>query len=88
MKQIMETDKTFNLVAYSFGTVLSLEAINILEQEGYSGKAMFIDGSPAIFKTYVSSWLGMDSLTVDTNIVMAALGLYGAKDELKKLQVC
>lgn len=39
----------FNIVAYSYGSLVALELAVLLEASGYKGRLLFIDGAPSIF---------------------------------------
>uniref|UniRef100_A0A336KMM1 CSON007223 protein n=1 Tax=Culicoides sonorensis TaxID=179676 RepID=A0A336KMM1_CULSO len=52
-QNILGTSKTFRIIAYSFGTVLAPQIANVLEELGYTGKVLLIDGSA----TYLGSLL-------------------------------
>lgn len=42
----MKKSKKFYVVGYSFGSVIALHLVKYLEDRGYSGKLVIIDGSP------------------------------------------
>ncbi|KAJ3652418.1 hypothetical protein Zmor_018386 [Zophobas morio] len=44
---------SFYMIGYSFGTLVGLEMISLLEEKGYPGIMILIDGSP----TYITSSL-------------------------------
>ena len=46
---------TFNIIGYSFGSLLCLELASILEKSGKKGKLVLIDGAPLFLKKLVSS---------------------------------
>lgn len=46
---------TFNLIGYSFGSLICLELASILEKNGKKGKLILIDGAPLFLKKLVSS---------------------------------
>lgn len=47
--QLHDKRKTFQIIAYSFGSVIAVEIARSLEKIGLTGKLCFIDGSPQIF---------------------------------------
>ncbi|CAG9820290.1 unnamed protein product [Phaedon cochleariae] len=49
-EHLSKDDKTFNIIAYSFGSIVALEAAHILESKGYVGNIAVVDGSPVMFK--------------------------------------
>jgi pimeloyl-ACP methyl ester carboxylesterase len=51
------------LIGYSFGTLVSLEFLSLLESKGYAGKLVLIDGSP----TYTRSSI-LKSVPGDTEV--------------------
>ncbi|XP_066251999.1 fatty acid synthase-like, partial [Euwallacea similis] len=47
---LLERNEPFNLVAHSFGSVLALEIVRRLEDIGYGGRIIFLDGSLVFLK--------------------------------------
>lgn len=87
MKQLMGSNKIFNLIGYSFGVMLSLEVVHILEGEGYSGKVCLIDGAPDIFRAFINNVFGSDPQVFQTKVLLYTLEVYVNKDILEDLQV-
>lgn len=52
--------KTFYLIGYSFGSIITLELAKILEESGLKGNLVLIDGAPVFLKK-----LSVDHLTPD-----------------------
>lgn len=46
--------RNFSLVAHSFGTLVALELASMLEELGYIGKLVLVDGSPDMVKQTVN----------------------------------
>lgn len=53
----MKNSKTFTIIGYSFGSVLGLCLANRLEELGYKGKVVMIEGSPIYLKNSLCSAL-------------------------------
>ncbi|XP_046415450.1 fatty acid synthase-like isoform X1 [Neodiprion fabricii] len=47
--------KKFLLVGYSYGSIVSIELARRLENEGFTGRLVMLDGSPDYVKTFLSS---------------------------------
>lgn len=48
IKTILKTNKKFKFICHSFGSLIAIHLVHMLEQEGYSGKVAFVDGSPDV----------------------------------------
>lgn len=47
VKEVIPEDaKQFNLVGYSFGSLITLETARLLEESGMTGNVLLLDGSP------------------------------------------
>ncbi|XP_060533831.1 fatty acid synthase-like [Cylas formicarius] len=46
IEERMPKQRPFNIVAYSFGAVVALEVVSLLEKKGYCGSMVSIDGAP------------------------------------------
>lgn len=44
----LNPSQDFNIIAYSYGTLVALELAVLLEASGYNGRLLFIDGAPSI----------------------------------------
>lgn len=51
----MSTSKTFLVVGYSLGATVTLELVASLEQDGYVGKVILLDGGPELQKGLVTN---------------------------------
>ncbi|XP_063924503.1 fatty acid synthase-like [Zophobas morio] len=47
IKHYLTRNTSFYIIGYSFGTLVALEMISLLEKKGYTGILILIDGSPA-----------------------------------------
>lgn len=45
-------DKTFNIVGYSYGGLISMNLVLRLESMGYSGRLVLIDSAPEMMQLY------------------------------------
>ena len=53
--------KNFVLVGYSFGSLVTIELARILEEKGFNGRLVLIDGSPDLVKAIVDQQLSSQS---------------------------
>jgi surfactin synthase thioesterase subunit len=76
------------LIGYSFGTLVSLEVLGLLESRGYRGKIVFIDGSPAYLKSSrLESVPGDTEAEFQTNLIYKILALLIPVDLLAQYRV-
>lgn len=65
------------MVAYSFGVIVALELVSLLEEKGYIGKIVAIDGSPyyskAALMQYASGKTDSELETLFLHIVFPML---------------
>ncbi|XP_063923651.1 fatty acid synthase-like [Zophobas morio] len=47
IESFLSKDTSFYIIGYSFGTLVALEMTSLLEEKGYTGILILIDGSPA-----------------------------------------
>ena len=47
IENYLSRDSSFYIIGYSFGTLVALEMISLLEEKGYTGILILIDSSPA-----------------------------------------
>jgi fatty acid synthase, animal type len=55
--ELFKNENNFNIIGYSFGSILSLKIASALEVLGKTGKLILIDGSPKFIKTLVKGLL-------------------------------
>lgn len=48
---IISSSQDFNIIAYSYGSLIAIELALLLEESGYKGRILFIDGSPTMVTT-------------------------------------
>lgn len=53
--------RDFTVIGYSFGSMVAIELVRKLENEGLSGKLILIDGSPEMLKLIQSQQLASNS---------------------------
>ncbi|XP_066906939.1 fatty acid synthase [Halyomorpha halys] len=72
-------EKTFNIIGYSFGGLVSMELVRKLENLGYQGNLILIDSAPKLMK-YFSKAEFSDSLdnTAQINLILRLLDYIGA----------
>ncbi|KAJ8962424.1 hypothetical protein NQ317_010395 [Molorchus minor] len=62
-------DKPFNILTYSFGTVIALEVVSLLESQGYTGTILCIDGAPLLMKEMMKNVNRENDQVVETAII-------------------
>ncbi|KAJ8946537.1 hypothetical protein NQ318_004673 [Aromia moschata] len=69
-------DDPINIIAYSYGTVVALEAVSILESRGYRCSVMCVEGSPKLMKGMLDA-VNVESTEVfETALACRLLSLY------------
>lgn len=69
-----EEQRSFNLVGYSYGSLIALELVKRLEKRGLSGKLVLIDGAPKFLKTIVEQFLpSTTEKELQNNILLAIM---------------
>ncbi|KAJ8946540.1 hypothetical protein NQ318_004676 [Aromia moschata] len=69
-------DDPINIIAYSYGTLVALEAVSILESRGYKCSVICIEGSPKLMKGMLDA-LNMESTEVlETALACRLLSFY------------
>lgn len=71
---------TFNLIGYSFGSLVSLELASILEQNGKKGKLVLIDGAPLFMKKLVSNNVFADDEALHNYLLSTIIALLFPED--------
>lgn len=77
------------LVAYSYGCILALEALALLEDEGYTANVILIDGAADMLKPVIKMQIGEpDDLTVfETNVLCAIMSQFTPMEVIAKKRV-
>lgn len=75
-------DEEFNIIGYSFGAVVALEVVKLLEEKGYKGNLMAIDGAPAYFQGMAKGMEIEKEDSLQTKIMMHLLGLQVTHDKI------
>lgn len=82
LKHVKKTTP-FSVVAYSYGVLIAIEVVSILESLGYYGKIVCIDGAPELLKKLIGivSDTGSDDL-LQTGMVCHLMALYEYRQEI------
>lgn len=67
------TGKTFNFLAYSFGSTIALELASLLEQKGYTGIILAVDGSPYYTKQVTNHFVPEGSEAENETMVLSTI---------------
>ncbi|XP_046739715.1 fatty acid synthase-like isoform X2 [Diprion similis] len=66
--------KKFLLVGYSYGSILSIELARRLENEGFTGRLVMLDGSPDYLKTFLSPLKKKSEDELQTHVLLQIMG--------------
>ncbi|KAJ8976879.1 hypothetical protein NQ317_001203 [Molorchus minor] len=84
VKKHIKKDVPFNIVAYSYGTLIALEVVSRLESKGYTGTIICIDGAPLLMKEMLKS-LNTDSQHIfETALLCHLLSFYVSSEVVLK----
>jgi hypothetical protein len=76
------------LIGYSFGVSVSIEVLSLLENKGYSGKVISIDGSPTYLRSSMLNFVpGETEAEFQTNLVYKILAVLIPMDLLAPYRV-
>ncbi|EFA05201.1 fatty acid synthase [Tribolium castaneum] len=79
------TAKNFNFVGYSFGALVALELAQLLEEKGFVGKIVALDGSPHYTKQSIQHYApGESEAETETMLLYNILGTVLPLDLLEK----
>ncbi|KAI4502501.1 hypothetical protein M0802_002413 [Mischocyttarus mexicanus] len=67
----LKNQQDFTIVGYSFGSLIAIEIVRILESKGFNGKLIIIDGGPLAMKLMVKQQLYASTLKeLENNILL------------------
>ncbi|CAH1187511.1 unnamed protein product [Phyllotreta striolata] len=72
----VEKGEKFNFVLYSFGSLIGLEIVHLLELKGYVGNVVIIDGGTVLMKQLAQSWLQESERMFETGLLSHLLSFY------------
>ncbi|KAH0813343.1 hypothetical protein GEV33_009449 [Tenebrio molitor] len=76
IEENISKDESLTLIGYSFGVSVCLEVLSLLENRGYSGKVISIDGSPTYIRSSVlNSVPGDTEAEFQTNLLYKILAV-------------
>lgn len=88
IRENMGTATTFKIVAHSYGCIIALELIAILEKDGFTGKAIFVDGSPELIKDIAYSTIPTESdVYLETAVLCVLMSVYMQKDVIEAAKI-
>lgn len=86
----MEPNEPYNLIGYSFGTLLATEVALQLEKLGHKGKLLYLDGGPTFIKTLTDQHLqfspDLASNVIETKLLLLIMSTI-TTENLTKLEV-
>lgn len=82
---LIKNNEGYRLVGYSYGSIIVAKVASLLEELGYHGKILLVDGSPSVlallFKSYVEG-LGKDN--VDSTVLSIIINLILPEESMEK----
>jgi len=69
----MKDQKEFLIVGYSFGSLIAIELVRLLETNNFSGRLILIDGAPDQMKFWTNQHLTCTSQEELQNIIVLGL---------------
>jgi fatty acid synthase, animal type len=74
ISELFKDEVNFNIIGYSFGSILTLKIASALELMGKTGKVIFIDGSPKFIKTIAKEHITDSSdEAIQTSVLINAI---------------
>jgi len=70
LKSRLSPGKPFRLLGYSFGGVVSIELVRLLEKDGFTGTLVLVDGAPAGMKSMTNQWVREDNSTLELEVAV------------------
>lgn len=87
LKPYLSKDRPFSILGYSFGSLLALETVKILEQEGYKGQLLILDGGPHLTKELTKAFNVEDDNLLETMIITHVYSIYYTKEQVDQIMV-
>lgn len=89
MKNEISKDKPILLVPYSYGCILTLEALTFLEKDGYTAEVILIDGAADMLKPVIRQQIGDpdDTAIFETNVLCAIMSQFMKIETVTKQRV-
>ena len=75
------------MIGYSFGTIVALELVSLLEDRGIFGTVILIDGSPTYLSSSVKENMGREDTELQMAIVYKVFSIVIPFDVLSEHQV-
>ena len=57
-------------MGYSFGGMVAVELVRMLEKDGHLGELILVDGAPEGMQIMTSQWIKEDGLTMELEIAV------------------
>ncbi|KAJ8946531.1 hypothetical protein NQ318_004667 [Aromia moschata] len=76
IEELVTKDDPINIIAYSYGTVVALEAVSILQSRGYRCSVMCIEGSPKLMKGMLDPLYMESTEVLETALLCRLLSFY------------
>lgn len=87
MEELVPKSEPFTFVAYSYGSLVALEMVHILESRGYSGTLICIDGAPLLLKFILKSLNAESEQTFQSSLMCQLLSFYIPNEKIAENKV-
>ncbi|CAG9832341.1 unnamed protein product [Diabrotica balteata] len=84
-ERVKETEK-FKILAYSFGAAIALEVVHLLENKGYIGDVVVVDGGPSFVKKLTQPFSTLSEAEFETSIVCHLMSFTLSSEIISKHQ--
>ncbi|KAJ8919478.1 hypothetical protein NQ315_002099 [Exocentrus adspersus] len=81
------TNQKYLIVSYSYGTLVALEVVNILESRGYTGTLITIDGAPMLMKQMLMNLEVESGRIFETALLCHLLSFYVSFEVIAKKKI-
>lgn len=62
------------IICHSYGSLIAINLVNLLEQEGHRGKVVFVDGSPDVLIELGKNIFTSSKVTLEDEILRGTYG--------------
>lgn len=81
------TSQDFTIVAFSFGVLMALEVVHMLELNGYKGRAILIDGSPDVIKILMKQFTKLPKQGHYHALTLLYISYFSPTSDMPKIKV-
>lgn len=81
------TSDDFTIVAFSFGSLIALEVVHLLELNGYTGRVILIDGSPDVNKILTKQFTKLSEKDRYHALTLMIISYFSPTSDMPKIKV-